>query len=105
MKHKMDIMDLFVYISMTAIIAYTIPAFVLQFLGLMEISPTLTISWYGFWTTEIVLLASLKSSKNRHKAKEYIQLKHNLEHDDYEGGNSLESDIEDYASNHQESER
>ena len=60
------------YIIPAAIVAiglYTASAVVLQFCGLMEISPTLTTCWFSFWTVEIVALAAIKGGKVKHGDK------------------------------------
>ena len=35
----------------------------------MEVSPTLTTCWFGFWTVEIVALAAIKGGKVKHGNK------------------------------------
>lgn len=50
-----------------AIVGYTAAAFALQYFAQVEISPTLTTAWFGFWTVEIVALAAIKTSKVKHK--------------------------------------
>lgn len=65
-KKEKSFADNIVYISIIAVVVFTIAAFVLQFKGLMEISPTVTTCWFAFWTVEIVALAAIKTSKVKH---------------------------------------
>ena len=50
----------------TMIIAYAVAAFALQYFAQVEISPTLTTSWFTFWAVELVALAAIKTSKLKH---------------------------------------
>lgn len=50
-------------ISIASVVAYTTSAFLLQFNGNMEISPTLTTCFFTFFTVEIFNLTSIKKSK------------------------------------------
>lgn len=68
-KRKCHFSDIIVFLSIFAIIIYTIGAFIMQFMGLMEISSTLTTCWYAFWTAEVISLASIKNSKTKHNAE------------------------------------
>ena len=65
-KRKKHFSDYIVAAAIAAIGLYTAAAVVLQFCGLMEISPTLTTCWFSFWTVEIVALAAIKSGKVKH---------------------------------------
>lgn len=65
-KKERNFADVIVYISIIAVVVFTVAAFVLQFKGLMEISPTVTTCWFAFWTVEIVALAAIKTSKVKH---------------------------------------
>lgn len=69
-KRKKHFADYIVYVSIFMITAYTASAVVLQFTGLMEISSTLTTCWYGFWTAELITLASIKNNKTKNDKKE-----------------------------------
>ncbi len=68
-KHKRHFSDYIVAAAIAAIGLYTAAAVVLQFCGLMEISPTLTTCWFSFWTVEIVALAAIKGGKVKHQIK------------------------------------
>ena len=68
-KRKKHFSDYIVAAAITAIGLYTAAAVTLQFCGLMEVSPTLTTCWFGFWTVEIVALAAIKSGKVKHGNK------------------------------------
>lgn len=50
-------------IAIFNILWFTIAAIILQFVTSVELSSTLIISWYGFWTSEIFILAGIKISK------------------------------------------
>lgn len=45
------------------IILYTAADFALQAFAQVEVSPTLTQSWFTFWGAELVVLAGIKVSK------------------------------------------
>lgn len=49
--------------SITAILSYVIADYILQYNTGMELSPTITPYWFGFWTSEIFLLAGIRISK------------------------------------------
>ena len=66
-RRKARFCDVIIYISIVAIVAYTVAAFIMQFMGFTEISATLTGCWYGFWTAEIVSLAAIKNSKTKYE--------------------------------------
>lgn len=67
-KKKAQFADYIVFLSIFAVTAFTVAAFILQFRGMMEISTTLTIAWFAFWTVEIIALASIRNVKIK---KEY----------------------------------
>lgn len=66
LKKKRHFADYIVFLSILAVTGFTVAAFVLQFKGLMEISSTLTGCWFGFWTVEIIALASIRNQKTKH---------------------------------------
>ncbi len=68
-KRKKHFSDYIVASAIAAIALYTAAAVTLQFCGLMEVSPTLTTCWFGFWTVEIVALAAIKGGKVKHGNK------------------------------------
>ena len=59
--------DKMLILAVTCIFAYTVAAIVLQFFTSVEISSTLTLCWYGFWTSEIFLLAGITKTKVKNK--------------------------------------
>lgn len=67
-KKKAQFADYIVFLSIFAVTAFTVAAFILQFRGMMEISTTLTTAWFAFWTVEIIALASIRNVKIK---KEY----------------------------------
>ena len=74
-KKKAQFADYIVFLSIFAVTAFTVAAFILQFRGMMEISTTLTTAWFVFWTVEIVALASIRNVKvkneyNKNKEEE-----------------------------------
>ncbi|MCM1061611.1 MAG: hypothetical protein NC452_15185, partial [Eubacterium sp.] len=68
-KRKRHFSDYIVAASIAAVGLYTASAVTLQFCGFMEVSPTLTTCWFGFWTAEIVALAAIKGGKVKHGNK------------------------------------
>ena len=69
-KKKRHFANYIVFLSIIAVTAFTTAAFILQFKGLMEVSPTLTTCWFAFWTVEIIALASIRNQKTKHEKKE-----------------------------------
>lgn len=69
-RKKKHFANYIVFLSIFAVTAFTIAAFLLQFNGLMEISTTLTTCWFAFWTVEIVALASIRNKKIKQNYKE-----------------------------------
>ena len=55
--------NIMLVIAITAIVAYTIASFWLQYNTGTTIDPTLTTLYYSFWTCEIFLLAGIRVSK------------------------------------------
>lgn len=75
-KKKAQFADYIVFLSIFAVTAFTVAAFILQFRGMMEISTTLTTAWFTFWTIEIIALASIRNVKIK---KEYDKNKNKEE--------------------------
>lgn len=75
-KKKAQFADYIVFLSIFAVTAFTVAAFILQFRGMMEISTTLTTAWFTFWTVEIIALASIRNVKIK---KEYDKNKNKEE--------------------------
>lgn len=48
------------------VILYAAGDFALQYFAGVEVSPTLTMSWFSFWGVELVALAAIKTSKIKH---------------------------------------
>lgn len=65
-KKERSFADYIVFVSIFMVAAFTLAAFVLQFKGLMEVSPTLTTCWFAFWGAEIISLAAIRTSKVKH---------------------------------------
>lgn len=62
-KKERKVSNIMLAVSVAAIMLYTIASFVLQFYAGLEISSTLTTLYYAFWTSEIFLLAGIRTSK------------------------------------------
>ena len=60
---RRKVSNVMLVVIVTAIIAYTVASFAIQYFTNMEISPTLTTAWFAFWSAEIISLAAIKSSK------------------------------------------
>lgn len=61
-----------VVVSVIAILAYTIAVFLLEYANIehmtnIQLPTDLTVSWYAFWTVELVCLASIRKSKIKNK--------------------------------------
>ena len=69
-KRKKHFANYVVYISLSAVVAYTITAFILQFSGLGEVSPTLTTCFFGFFGVELASLALIKHGKTKYSNNE-----------------------------------
>ena len=64
---KLKKRDKMLAIAVACVVSYTVAAFVLQFYTSVEISSTLTLSWYGFWTVEIWQLSRITTTKIKNK--------------------------------------
>ena len=65
-RRKKHFSDYVVFISLSAVAIYTTTAFILQFSGQGEVSPTLTTCFYSFFGVELASLALIKHSKNKY---------------------------------------
>ena len=65
-RRKKHFADYVVFVSLTAVAIYTTTAFILQFSGQGEVSPTLTTCFYSFFGVELASLALIKHSKNKY---------------------------------------
>lgn len=63
-KKKLAKRDKMLISCVLSVMLYTIASFVLQFCTSVEISSTLTVSYYGFWTVEIWQLSKIKRNKD-----------------------------------------
>ena len=66
MKKKRKVSNIMLVLICTMIISYAVAAFALQYFAQVEISPTLTTSWFTFWAVELVALAAIRTSKLKH---------------------------------------
>lgn len=55
--------NIMLLVSIIAIVGYVVADYILQYNIGVELSPTITPYWFGFWTSEIFLLAGIKVSK------------------------------------------
>lgn len=67
-KKKRHVRNYILFISILAVILYTVTAFILQFVVGVEASPTLTTCFYSFFGVEIITLASITKHKNKLEA-------------------------------------
>ena len=65
-KRKKHFANYVVFISLFAVTAYTVTAFILQFKTGLEVSPTLTTCFYGFFGVELASLALIKHGKSKY---------------------------------------
>lgn len=70
MKKKRKVSNIMLVLICTMIISYAVAAFALQYFAQVEISPTLTTSWFTFWAVELVALAAIRTSKLKHNKDE-----------------------------------
>ena len=70
-KPKKKVSNMMLVLICTMIILYTIAAFVLQYFTSVEISPTVTTSWYAFWGGELICLASIRITKVKYENRAY----------------------------------
>lgn len=68
---KRKVSNVMLVISVIAILSYVAANIMLQYMTGMEISPTITPYWFGFWSAEIFLLAGIKITKVRHEPSDY----------------------------------
>lgn len=54
----------------SAVVIYTLAAFILQFYNGTEISPTLTTSYFSFWGIELIAMATIKNNKTKNVVEE-----------------------------------
>jgi hypothetical protein len=62
-KEKKKVSNIMLVIVCMMIILYTAANFILQYYTQVEVSPTLTKYWFGFWSAEVIALAGIKISK------------------------------------------
>jgi hypothetical protein len=60
---KRKVSNIMLVVSVIAIVGYVIANYVLQYKTGIELSPTITPYWFLFWTSEVFLLAGIKTSK------------------------------------------
>ena len=65
-KPKKKVSNIMLVIICTMIICYAVANFVLQYYTQIEVSPTLTTSWFAFWGVELISLTAIKTSKIKH---------------------------------------
>ena len=65
-KQKKKVSNVMLVVICTMIVLYAIANFVLQYYTQIEVSPTLTTSWFAFWGVELVSLTAIKTSKIKH---------------------------------------
>jgi biotin transporter BioY len=65
-KPKKKVSNIMLVVICIMIICYAIANFVLQYYTQIEVSPTLTTSWFAFWGVELISLTAIKTSKIKH---------------------------------------
>ena len=65
-KPKKKVSNIMLVVICIMIVLYAIANFVLQYYTQIEVSPTLTTSWFAFWGVELVSLTAIKTSKIKH---------------------------------------
>jgi hypothetical protein len=67
LKKKFDYAKIMLPVAVFNISWFSVVAIILQFVCQVELSSTLILCWYGFWTTEVALLAGIKMNKVKNK--------------------------------------
>ena len=62
-KPKKKVSNIMLVLICTMIILYTAADFALQYFAGIEVSPTLTTTWFSFWGVELAALAAIKVRK------------------------------------------
>ena len=70
-KPKKKVSNIMLVLICTMIIGYTVADFALQYFTSIEVSPTLTTSWFAFWGVELINLTVIKTSKVKHHQDDY----------------------------------
>lgn len=65
-KKKRKVSNIMLVIIVVAIVSYVMASFWIQYKTGMPIDSTLTTCWFGFWTAEVVALATIKNNKTKH---------------------------------------
>lgn len=65
-KPKKKVSNIMLVVICIMIICYAVANFALQYFTQIEVSPTLTTSWFAFWGVELVSLTAIKTSKIKH---------------------------------------
>lgn len=70
--HRVRFSSKIVIASVAAVVAYTVAIFCLEWANMehltnIQVPSDLTVSWYAFWTVEIVMLASIRKTKIKNK--------------------------------------
>lgn len=64
---KKSFADRVVYVSITAVTSFTIVALIFHYFDKVDLSDTLITAWFSFWGVEIIALATIKTSKVKHR--------------------------------------
>lgn len=62
-RKKKKVSNIMLAVSVICIIAYAIGCLAVQYFAGVEVSPTLTTSWFAFFGCELLFLAGIKTSK------------------------------------------
>lgn len=62
-RKKKKVSNIMLTVSVICIIAYAIGCLAVQYYANIEVSPTLTTSWFAFFGCELLFLAGIKTSK------------------------------------------
>jgi hypothetical protein len=64
-KKKRKVSNIMLAAVVSAIVGYAVASFWIQYRTGMPIDSTLTTCWFGFWTTEIIALTTIKNHKTK----------------------------------------
>lgn len=65
-RKKRKVSNIMIVVIVVAIVSYTVACFWLQYRTGLSVDSTLTTLFYGFWTTELIAITTIKNYKTKH---------------------------------------
>lgn len=69
-RKKRKVSNIMLVIIVTAILAYTVASFWIQYATGIAVDATLSTLYYGFWTVELISLTAIKNHKTKYKTND-----------------------------------